>query len=212
MRFSLSALLVLASVLMLPAAVRAQDPAAPKPVNPFGGGGATDQPPAPPPINPFATGDAAPQAAAPSPTGFAGGAAADATGGDPTRQKQLLEEMVGKKLIFKANVKGRTASLLVGAGFGELPEDQQMSVARAAYKIWVLGESAKFKGPMTIFLSDGEKPGSRLGMYFVTLKGDGMKLARSRRQQQIQPGFDQGFGQPVVPSEPPGDPNDPFGM
>ena len=207
MRWGLSISLVLLSTLIVSPVVRGQGEGAPKPVNPFGGGGG-GQPPAPPPVNPFATGDAAPQAAAPSPTGLSG-AAADPTGGDPAKQKQLLDDMVAKKLVFKATVKGRTASLLVGNGFAELPDDQQINVARAAYKVWVIGEETKFKGPMTVFLSDGEKPGARFAMYFVTLKGDGLKLARPKRQQQ-QPGYDPAFFPPAAPVEPPGDPNDPF--
>lgn len=205
MRPRMSALPVLFMVLAaLP--VLAQD--APQPNNPFQGGGGADQPPAPPPMNPFAGGDLGPQAPAPVQGALGGGAAADPTGGDPAKQKQLLDDMVAKKVVYKANVKGRTASLWVADGFAELAEDQQLSLARAAYKIWVVGTEAKFKGPMSIFLSDGEKPGLRLGMYVSTLKGDGLKMMRSKKQQQTA--LEPGFVPPVVPVEPPADPNDPF--
>jgi hypothetical protein len=155
-------------------------------------------------MNPFGGGDAAQQPAAP-----AQAAVVDPTGGDPAKQQKLLDEMVEKKVLFKASVKGRQASLWVGSGFVELPEDKQTNLARAAYKIWVTGTEAKFKGPMAIYLSDGQKPGSRLGMYVVTLRGDGLKLYPSKRQQQ-QAAFDTGFVPPMAPVQPPEDPNDPF--
>lgn len=203
MRWALSALFLSFSMLAVSAAAYGQD--APKPVNPFGGGDAGGQPPAPPPANPFGGGDVGQQPAA------AQAAAPDPTGGDPAKQQKLLDDMVAKKVLFKASVKGRQASLWVGSAYAELPEDEQTNLARAAYKIWVIGTEAKFKGPMSIFLSDGQKPGTRLGMYVTTLRGDGLKLARSKKQQQ-QLGFDQGFVPPVVPVQPAEDPNDPFGM
>ncbi|HEY5314684.1 MAG TPA: hypothetical protein VIK18_19275 [Pirellulales bacterium] len=202
MRWRLSALLLSCSMLAVSPAARAQD--APQPVNPFGGGGG-NQPPAPPPANPFGGGDVGQQPAAP-----AQAAAPDPTGGDPAKQQKLLDEMVAKKVLFKANVKGRQASLWVGNDFAELPEDQQTNLARAAYKIWVIGTEPKFKGPMTLYLSDGQKPSARLGMYVVTLRGDGLKLLRSKRQQQAT--YNAGFVPPVAPVEPPEDPNDPFNM
>lgn len=204
MRWGLSARLFVLSWLAISSAALAQE--APQPVNPFGGGAAGGQPPAPPPANPFGGGEVAQQAAP------AAQAAPDPTGGDPAKQQKLLDEMVGKKVLYKASVKGRQASLWVGSGFVDLPEDQQTNLARAAYKVWVIGTESKFKGPMAIYLSDGQKPGSRLGMYITTVKGDGLKLARSKKQQQ-QVGFDGGgFTPPAQPVEPPEDPNDPFNM
>jgi hypothetical protein len=206
MRWGTSALLLIVSVVVFSPAAGAQNVSAPKPVNPFGPGGAVDQPPAPQPVNPFGGGEAAPQpAAAP---------AVDPTGGDPAKQQQLLDDMVAKKVIYKAHVKGRTASLWVGAPFAELPADQQTNLARAAYKVWVIGTEGKFKGPMTILLSDGQKSGARLGLYYVGIKGDGVKIFRTNRGQQQQAGgFDPGFfPPPVAPVEPADDGSDPFNM
>jgi hypothetical protein len=151
---------------------------------PFGGKAPAQQPPAAPPTNLF--GGAAPpqQPGAAAPTAVFGGnapaAGADAASGDSTADNAYLEEMKTKKVIFKANVKGKLAALWVGEAFTSMTEEERTRVVRLAYKYLVAAGDAKFKSPMTIFLSDGQKLGPRLGIYKITAKGDSVVFVKPR--------------------------------
>jgi hypothetical protein len=143
-------------------------------------GKAPQQPAAGPPSNLF--GGAAPppaQGPAAAPTAVFGAAPAGASA-DSSADGAYIEDLKTKKVIFKANVKGKMASLLVGEAFTTMNEEERTKAVRAAYKCLVLANDAKFKSPMTIFLSDGQRLGPRLGVYTITPKGDSVKYAKPR--------------------------------
>jgi hypothetical protein len=149
----------------------------------LGGQAPGQQPPAGPPANLFG-GAAPPQqpaqgAAAPAAV-FGAAPAGDAGSADSSADSAYIEEMKAKKVVFKANVKGKLAALWVGEAFTSMTEEERTRVVRAAYKCLVLANDAKFKSPMTIFLSDGQKLGPRLGVYTVTAKGDKVVFAKPR--------------------------------
>jgi hypothetical protein len=147
----------------------AQQPPAGPPANLFGGG-------APPPQQP-GQGAAGPGAAAPA--ALFGGNAAGAEA-DSTADNAYLEELKTKKVIYKATVKGKSAALWVGEAFTSMTEEERPRVARVAYKNLILANDAKFKSPMMILLSDGQKTGPRLGVYTITAKGDKVVFAKPR--------------------------------
>jgi hypothetical protein len=200
MRFCIcccSALLLAASTVAL-----AQEPNAPPPSNPFGGGDG-GQPPAPQAVDPFGGGAPANQPAAP---GAIGAPAAEATGGelggDADKEKKWLDDMVEKKVLIKTQLKGKIASMWIGAPFLDLAESDQQMVIRLAYKALIGKENFKIPPAMTIYASDGQRQGPRLGLYKVTAKGEDLKLSLPNPQQLQQPEFI-----PQQPTTPP-DPDD----
>jgi len=165
-------------------------------------GKAPQQPAAAPPSNLF--GGAAPppaQGPAAAPAAVFGAAPAGASG-DSSADSAYIEDLKTKKVIFKANVKGKMASLLVGEAFTTMTEEERTKAIRAAYKCLVLANDAKFKSPMTIFLSDGQRLGPRLGVYTITPKGDGVKYAKPRALAGPVGGPDQQFDPNFVPACP----------
>jgi hypothetical protein len=74
-----------------------------------------------------------------------------------------------------------------------------------SYKYLVAAGDAKFKSPMTIFLSDGQKLGPRLGVYTITPKGDMVKFVKPRAAAGPIGAVDQfgGGGVPTCPACPP---------
>jgi hypothetical protein len=146
---------------------------------PLGGTAPAQQPPAAPPTNLFGGAAPAQQPAAAAPAAAFGGNA-DAAAGDSTADNAYLEELKTKKVIFKANVKGKLAALWVGEAFTSMTEEERTRIVRVAYKQLVAAGDAKSKIPMTIFLSDGQRMGPRLGVYTITPKGDKVVFAKPR--------------------------------
>ena len=148
----------------------AQQPPAGPPANLFGGGAPAQQP-----------GQAAGQGAAAPAALFGGNAAgAEAPSADSSADNAYLEELKTKKVIYKASVKGKSAALWVGEAFTSMTEEERTRVARVAYKNLILANDAKFKSPMMILLSDGQKTGPRLGVYTITAKGDKVVFVKPR--------------------------------
>jgi hypothetical protein len=189
--------IALACALVFGSVVYAQEP--------LGGKAPGQQPPGAPPANLF--GGAAPQQPAQAegaPAAVFGGNAAGSA--DSAADNAYLEELKTKKVIYKASVKGKLAALWVGEAFTSMTEDERTRVVRVAYKNLVAAGDAKFKNPMTIFLSDGQKLGPRLGVYTITPKGDKVVFVKPRAVAGpigAVDAFGGGGGVPTCPACPP---------
>lgn len=104
------------------------------------------------------------------------GAPASGSAAAPTDDKTFLDQMMAKKVVYKVLVKGKLVSLWVGAAFIDMEDAERTRIVRAAYKYLAAQGDPKFKSPMPVFLSDGQRQGPRLGLYTVTPKGDNVKF------------------------------------
>ncbi len=182
---------------------------------PLGGKAPAQQPPGGPPSNLFGAGappqqpgQGAPAQPGAVPAALFGGnapaAGAEAPSADSAADNAYLEELKTKKVIYKASVKGKLAALWVGEAFTSMTEDERTRIVRVAYKQLVVANDAKFKSPMTIFLSDGQRMGPRLGVYTITPKGDKVVFVKPRAVAGpigVVEGF--GGGVPTCPACPP---------